>query len=155
MDEQNINSQNRDSIRTDGSIVAAESEKLKKLFVGLAVLVVFVLSLSVPLYLSYKAQEKAKEMRVKMDMSQVRNWAQVYEINNQTYRNFEKDSELIKVFKDINSMGGVADIFISKDSSKYCCQVQFTNKSLGTWCVDDSGYVGANGQCEKNNIKCE
>lgn len=155
MDQQNTNSQNRDSVRTDGSIVAGESEKIKKLFIGLAVLIIFCSSLAMPLYLSYKAQEKAKEMRVKMDMSQVSNWAQVYKINNQDYFGFDQDIELQRVFKDIASMDGTANIFISKDSKKYCCQVQFENKNLGTWCVDDSGHAGANGQCEKNNIKCE
>jgi len=155
MDQQNSNSQNRDSVRTNGAIVSGESDKIKKLFIGLAVLIVFCSSLAMPLYLSYKAQEKAKEIRVKMDMSQVSNWAQVYRINNQSYSGFEQDLELKRVFKDIVSMGGLTDIFISPDSKKYCCQVQFENKNLGTWCVDDSGHIGSNGRCEKNNIKCE
>jgi hypothetical protein len=153
MEQQNFNSENGDFVRTDGSIVAGESEKIKKLFKGLAVLVVFLSSLFMPLCLSYKAQEKAKEMRVKMDMSQLRNWAEVYELNNQDYAGLENDLEIQRVFKSIESMGGVASIFVSSDSKKYCSQANFSNKKLGTWCVDDSGNVQAGERCE--GVRCE
>jgi hypothetical protein len=107
------------------------------------------------MYLSYKTQEKAKEMRVKMDMGQLKNWAVVYEINNGNYLGFEKDSNVTRVFEDIKSMGGVVHIIVSKDSKRYCCQTKFTKKELGTWCVDSSGYVGKDGGCSINNITCE
>ena len=155
MDQQNINIQNRDTVRTDGSIVSAASGKIKKFVTGLAVLIVFGSSLAMPLFLSYKAQEKAKEMRVRMDMSQLKNWAQVYQLNNQDYAGFDNDVEIKRVFVDIKSMDGVANIFISRDSSRYCCQVSFSDKKMGTWCVDDSGYVGADGKCNKSNVKCK
>jgi hypothetical protein len=136
-------------------VIAGQSEKIKKFFKALAVLVVFFSSFSVPMYLSYKAQEKAKEVRVKMDMSQLKNWAMVYELENSNYAGFENNSEIKRVFNDIESMNGTAYIFISDDFKKYCYQTNFSNKKLGTWCVDYSGYVGKKGNCKQNNISCE
>jgi hypothetical protein len=155
MDQQNFNIQDRESLRTDESVISGESEKLKKFFRALAILVVFFSSLSVPLYLSYKAQEKAKEMRIIMDMGQLKNWAMVYSIKNGDYADFENSSEIKRVFDDIKSMDGDANIIVSSDSQRYCSQVNFINKKLGTWCVDFSGYVGKDGVCSQNNISCE
>ncbi len=132
-----------------------DSEKIKKFFRTLAVLVVFVSSLSVPLYISYKTQENAKQMRVKMDMSQLKNWAEIYEVNNGNYLGLENDSNVLRVFKDIESMGGNTHIVVNSDSIKYCCQTKFTKKELGVWCVDSSGYMGKDGGCDINNISCE
>ena len=153
MEQQNFNSENGDFVRTDGSIVAGESEKIKKLFKGLAVLVVFLSSLFMPLYLAYKAQENAREVMVKMDMSQLMNWAEVYELNNRDYAGLENDLEIQRVFKSIESIGGVANIFVSSDSKKYCCQARFSSKKLGTWCVDDFGGVQAKKRC--SSVRCE
>jgi len=155
MDQQNLNRQNRDAVRTDESIVAGESEKIKKFFKALAVLVVFFSSFSVPIYLSYKTQEKAKEMRVKMEMGQLRNWAMIYELENKDYDGLDNNVEIKKVFESIKSMGGNAYIFVSADHKRYCCQTNFLNKSLGSWCVDYTGNIGRDGNCDKNNVQCK
>lgn len=155
MDQQNINSQNRDLVRADESIIAGQSEKIKKFFQALAVLVVFFSSLSMPLYLSYKAQGKAKQVRVKMEMGQLKNWGMIYQIENGSYNGLSNDPEIKKVFNDIKSMGGDAYIFISKDSKRYCCQANFLEKELGSWCVDHTGSLQSNGKCDASNIKCK
>jgi hypothetical protein len=155
MDQQNINNQNGDSLRADESVIMGDSEKIKKFFRALAVLVVFFSSLSVPLYISYKTQENAKQMRIKMDMSQLKNWAEIYEVNSGNYFGLDNDSNVDGVFKDIESMGGSAHIIVSSDSIKYCCQTRFIKKELGTWCVDSSGYMGKDGGCDINNISCK
>jgi len=153
MDQQNTNNQDRHPLRADESI-SGDSEKVKKLFRALAVLVVFFVSLSVPLYISYKTQERAKEIRIKMDMSQLKNWAEIYEIKNGSYIGLENDLEVKKVFEDIESMGGVPNIFVSNDANEYCCQTEF-KKKLGVWCLDSSSYLGRDGGCNVNNISCE
>jgi len=136
-------------------MITEDSEKIKKFFKALAVLVVFFSSLSVPLYISYKTQENARQMRVKMDMSQLKNWAEIYEVNNGNYLGLENDSNVLRSFEDIELMGGYTHIVVSSDSIKYCCQTRFAKKALGTWCVDSSGYMGKDGGCDINNISCE
>jgi len=106
------------------------------------------------MYISYKTQENAKEMRIKMDMRQLKNWAIIYKINNDNYLNLEKDSEVSKVFKDIQSMGGNAYMVVSGDANKYCCQANFERKG-GVWCMDSSGYIGKDDKCSSVNISCE
>jgi len=155
MDEQNINHQNRNTIRTDESIVAGQVEKFKKLFKVLAILVVFLVSLSLPIYIAHKTEIRARIIRVKMDMGQLKNWAMVYELEHSNYNGLDKDLEINRVFNDIKSMGGNAYIWVSKDNKKYCCQTSFSDKNLGSWCVDYTGSVGSNGKCDKNNIQCK
>ena len=155
MDEQNINRQNRDTIRTDESVVSGEVQKIRRFFKALAVLAVFAASLSVPIYVSYKTQIRAQEIRIKMDMGQLKNWATVYELEHDDYNGLDRDSEITRVFEDIKSMGGDAHIFISKDAKKYCCQTKFSNKSLDSWCVDYTGNIGGDGKCEEGNVRCK
>ncbi|MCK9445884.1 hypothetical protein M0Q50_03230 [bacterium] len=155
MDEQNTNHQNGDLIRTDESVVTGQVEKIKRLFRALAVLVVFISSFSVPVYVSYKTQTMAKEMRVRMDMGQLKNWAIIYKLEHNDYDGFKNDPEITRVFNDIKLMGGEAYIFVSNDAKKYCCQTNFIDKSFGSWCVDYTGNVGSNGKCGKNNIQCK
>jgi fructose-1,6-bisphosphatase len=155
MDKQNTNYQNRDFIRTDESIISGETQKIKKFFKALAVLVVFFSSLSVPIFISYKTQMKAQEIRIKMDMGQIKNWATIYQLNNNNYYGLDRDSEINRVFEDIKLMDGDAHLFISKDFRKYCCQTNFLDKKLGKWCVDYSGNIGINGECDKVNTRCK
>jgi len=155
MDKQNTNYQNRDFIRTDESIISGETQKIKKFFKALAVLVVFFSSLSVPIFISYKTQMKAQEIRIKMDMGQIKNWATIYQLKNNNYYGLDRDSEINRVFEDIKLMGGEARIFVSKDARKYCCQAKFSDNSFGSWCVDYTGSVGGNGKCEEDNIQCK
>lgn len=155
MDKQNTDSQNRNPLWADEPIIIGDSEKVKKFFKALAVLVVFLVSLSLPLYFSMRTQGKAKEIVVKMDMDQLKNWAEVYKIQNGSYTGLEDDSEIEKVFENIKSMGGNPRMIINRNSSKYCCQTEFIKKDLGTWCVDYSGYVGKDSNCNLNNISCK
>ena len=155
MDEQNINHQNRDTIRTDESVVSGQVEKIKKLFKVLAVLVVFFSSLSLPIYIAHKTEMRAKEMRVKMDMGQLKNWTTIYLINNNSYKGLDKDSEINRVFNDIEAMGGNVDIWVSKDTRRYCCQANFSNKEFESWCVDYTGNVRNDKKCDLNNIQCK
>jgi hypothetical protein len=120
----------------------------------LAVLVVFTVSLLLPLYISYKTQQHAKVIRVKMDMNQLRNWAEVYKIENNNYTGLEDDKEIKRVFEDIKSMGGLAIIFVSEDNTMFCCRTNFSNTRLGSWCIDSFGHVGGDGKCTANHIQC-
>jgi len=155
MDQHSVNDKNRNSLRANEPMSFGEPEKIKKLFRALAVLVVFFSSMSLPLYLSYRTQENAKVIRVKMDMNQLNNWAKIYEVQNNDYIGFDNSKDVKRVFKDIESMGGVAHIFISKDGEKYCCKTEFLNKKLGTWCIDNFGSVGGDGKCSANYVQCE
>jgi len=132
-----------------------QSQIIKKFFKILAVLIVFVSSLSVPMYLSYKTESDARKMRVRMDMGQLKNWAILYSIEHGDYAGIEDEPEIKRVFTDIKAMGGYAFIFASKDNKKYCCQTNFLNKELGSWCVDHTGSVGGNGKCDINNVQCK
>jgi hypothetical protein len=118
-------------------------------------LVVFAISLSLPLYVSYKTQQNAKVMRVKMDMNQLRNWAEVYKVENESYTGLGDNKEIKRVFEDIKSMDGTALIFVSDDGTKFCCRTDFSNRKLGNWCVDDSGYIGDNGKCNTDYFQCD
>ena len=155
MDKQNTNNKNRNPLRANESVGFGESEKLKKILRALAVLIVFVSSLLVPMYLSYKTQQNAKVMRVKMDMNQLKNWTKIYEIENSNYFGLDDDAEIKRVFEDIKVMGGLAVIFISEDNESFCCRTNFSNTRLGSWCIDSSGHVGDDGKCTANHIQCD
>jgi hypothetical protein len=155
MDKQNFNRKDRNTLRTDESIIAGESEKIKKFFKALAVLVVFFVSFSTPFYLSYKTQENAKALVVKINMSQLSNWAKIYELRNGDYYGLENNSEIKRIFDDIKSEGGNAYIFIDELSKKYCSEAKFTKKELGIWCIDSTGYIGKKGNCTADTVSCE
>jgi hypothetical protein len=99
---------------------------------------------------SLAVQEQAKNMRIKMDMGQIRNWAEVYKLENKTYWGFEKDVDLERALADIKAMEGNAEIFVKGNS--YCVKVFFKK---GSFCVDSSGYIGKdNGICSDKVVNC-
>lgn len=155
MDKQNTNNKNRYSLWANEPIDFSDPETIKSLLKVLAVLVVFAASLCLPLYVSYKTQQNAKIMRIKMDMNQLRNWAEVYKIENSSYTGLENNVEIKRVFEDIKTMEGVAAIFVSADGKSFCCRTNFSNSRLGSWCIDNYGRVGDDGKCTTNHIQCE
>ena len=155
MDKQNTHNKNRKSLRANEPVEIGNPEILKNFLKSLAILAVFTSSLFVPMYLSYKTQQNAKVMRVKMDMNQLKNWTKIYEIENINYAGLEDDAEIKRVFEDIKSMGGLSVIFISEDNTKFCCRTNFSNTKLKTWCIDSLGHVGDDGKCTINHIQCD
>jgi hypothetical protein len=155
MDKQNTNNKNRKSLRANEPVDFGNLEILKNFLKSLAILVVFISSLLVPLYLSYKTQQNAKVMRVRMDMNQLKNWTKIYELENSNYFGLEDDEEIKRVFEDIKSMGGLSVIFVSNDYTSFCCRTNFSNTRLKNWCIDSLGHVGDDGKCSTNHIQCD
>jgi len=154
MDKQNTNNKNRNPLWANESIDFSDPENIKIILKFLAIFVVFTVSLCLPLYVSYKTQQNAKVMRIKMDMNQLRNWAEVYRIENNNYIGLENDVEIKRVFEDIKTMDGLTVIFVSTDGKSFCCRTNFSNTRLGSWCVDNFGRVGDDGKCTTNHIQC-
>lgn len=132
-----------------------ESEVLniKRFFKASAVLIVFLISFSIPVVIAFNLEEQAKNTRIKMDMGQLMNWAQVYEVQNKSFKGFEVDPNLSQFFKDIESMNGKVNIFVSQDYKEYCSKVFFKK---GSFCIDSFGYSGKDkGVCSIENTKCD
>lgn len=130
----------------------SEALNVKKTFKALAALIVFLISFSIPVLTSLAIQERARSMRIRMDMGQIRNWAEVYKLKNRTYKGLEKDASLKGAFENIESMDGEVVIFIGKKYDSYCAKVVFKKDSF---CVDDSGYLGKDkGVCSSESASC-
>lgn len=150
MDKQNYNDQNGQSLRANGSIAEGDSEKLKKYLKILALFVVFFACFSIPFYCCYLTQENAKVAVVKMNAGQIRNWAQIYHLNNKSYLGLQDDYEIGRVLSGVREMNGEATIFADNDS--YCAVLSFKRASF---CVDNMGFVGEDdGACSQQSIKC-
>jgi hypothetical protein len=128
------------------------SSNLQGLLKIIAVLAVFLVFFSIPVLLFWQTQEQAKNIRITMDMKQLKNWSEVYRIENKNYKGFEKNPDLNRFFEDIKSMEGEARIFVSNDYNAYCARVLFKK---GSFCVDNLGYSGKdNGICSPGATKC-
>lgn len=131
----------------------SQALNLQKLFKALAVLVVFLVFLSIPIIVGFRLEQQARDMRIKMDMGQLKNWAEVYRLTNKSYEGFENDPDLARFFDDIESMGGEVEIFIGENNDSYCARVFFSNSSF---CIDDSGYITEdNGVCSSETSHCD
>jgi len=125
----------------------------QRFFKALAVLIVFLISFSIPVCISFRVQEQAKNVRIKMDMGQLRNWAEVYRLTNKSYKGLETSPDLYRVFEDIKLMDGDAKVFVGNNYNSYCTRVSFKK---GSFCIDDSGYIGKdNGICSSDTTKCD
>lgn len=130
----------------------AKALNVKRFFRASAALIVFLISFSIPVIIAFNVRERAMDMRIKMDMGQLKNWAEVYRLTNKSYKGFENDPDLYRFFEDIKSMNGEARIFIGKNHDSYCSTVFFKK---GSFCIDDSGYTGRdNGICSFENTRC-
>lgn len=151
MDEQDVNGQDRHGLWPDESMTEWLLSN-KRFLKGLAVLIVFLISFSIPVIISFVIQEDAKNMRIKLDMGQLRNWAEVYRLENKNYKGFEIDPDIERAIKDIKDMSGSVHIFVGKKYDSYCVKAVFRK---GSFCVDDSGYVGKDGGvCSPHVTKC-
>lgn len=125
----------------------------ERAFKALAALIVFLISFSIPVFISLYVMEDARDTRIKMDMNSLKNWAQVYRMEEGSYGGFEANPELNVFFEDIKSMNGEAKIFVGEDYESYCVRVIFRKGSL---CVDNSGYIGKDkGICSPSVTKCD
>lgn len=130
-----------------------ESENIKKIFKALAALFVFLASFSVPVLICRSVEEDARNARIRMDMGQIRNWAEVYELKNKTYEGLGDNPELKRSFNDIGSMGGSVSVFVGEQHDSYCARVFFRK---GSFCVDSSGYAGKDrGICSSAMTNCD
>ncbi len=126
---------------------------IERVFRASAILVVFLISFSIPVGISFAVQEDARNMRIKMDMEQLRNWGEVYHLENKSYRGMENDDNIKKVFADIKEMKGATSIFVGKDHNSYCVKAIFRK---GSWCVDNTGHAGKDdGVCSQYVTKCD
>lgn len=153
MDQQNINRQNGNALRSNEPIANGEADKIKSFWKALAILIVFLGSFSFPFYCSFKAKEVAIELRIRMDMNQLKNWAEIYRLKHGTYSGLNDDLEVKRVFADIESMGGTVKITVDGDNEKYCSQSLFIKKDIETWCIDSSGHMGV-GACDSEAVSC-
>lgn len=153
MDEQDLNSQDGHRLRPDESVMEIEAANIQKIFKALAALFVFLVSFSIPIFFCMKVEGEARNMRIRMDMGQIRNWAEVYKMENKNYKEFGSDPDLDRAFEDIRSMGGDVSIFVGKDDNSYCARVFFDK---GSFCVDNSGYMGRDsGKCSSEKTRCD
>ena len=153
MDQQNFNGQNRYGLRPNEPVMESRALNLKRFFKALALLIVFLISFSIPVVIAFNLEEQAKNMRIKMDMGQLKNWAEVYHLTNKSYEGFEKDPNLYRFFEDIEAMDGEAEIFINQNYESYCSRVFFKR---GSFCIDDAGYFGKDeGICSSGYTKCD
>ena len=153
MDQQNFNGQDRYSLRPNEPVMESQALNLKRFFKALAVLIVFLISFSIPVVIAFNLEEQAKEMRIKMDMGQLKNWAEVYNLTNKSYEGFEKDPDLYRFFEDIELMDGEAKIFINQNYESYCSRVFFKR---GSFCIDDTGHLGKDeGICSSEHTRCD
>jgi len=126
--------------------------KNEKFFRRLAVLVVFLVSFSIPILISIIIQEDARNVRIKMDMGQMRDWAEVYSIENNDYKGLGTDPDIERFLGDIKDMKGNVNIFVGKNYNSYCAIVSFKK---GSFCVDASGYIGRDrGICSPHVTRC-
>jgi len=130
-----------------------EAANLQKIFKALAAFFVFLISFSIPVLFCINVEREARNTRIRMDMGQIRNWAEVYELKNKTYEGFENDSELARAMEDIRSMGGEASVFVAEDHGSYCVKVIFKE---GSFCIDSRGYIGKDaGRCSSIETRCD
>lgn len=131
----------------------SQALNLQKFFKALSVLVVFLVFLSIPIIIGFRLDQQARDMRIKMDMGQLKNWAEVYRLTNKSYEGFENDPDLARFFDDIESMGGEVDIFIGENNDSYCARVFFRKCS---YCIDNSGYMTEDsGVCSSETPHCD
>ena len=131
----------------------AEARNIQKIFKAIAALFVFLISFSIPILICRSVEEDARNARIRMDMGQIRNWAEVYELENKTYEGLENDRELKRSFEDIGSMGGAVSVFVGEQHDSYCARVFFRK---GSFCVDSSGYAGKDkGNCSSSRARCD
>ena len=129
---------------------ALNSKTLSNAF---AVLIVFLVSFSIPVFVCLFVMEDAKNARIKMDVGSLKNWAQVYQMEDGNYKGLETNGKLKMFFEDIKSMDGEAKVFVGKDYKSYCARVIFKKGSL---CIDNSGYLGKDkGVCSSSITKCD
>ena len=130
-----------------------KSFNIEKIFNTLAVLVVFLVSFLIPVFVSLFIMEDARNARIKMDMSSLKNWAQVYQMEEGDYRGLEMSRELNVFFEDIKSMKGEVKVFVGQNYESYCTRVIFKKGSL---CVDNSGQMGKDkGICSSSVTRCD
>lgn len=117
------------------------ARNIEMLAKGIAVLVVFIISISLPLAISNSLQERARDAVIRSSFNQIKNWAQIYVIRNGTYEGLAMDLEIRKVVEHIYLQGGSCLIF--GNNNEYCAKTTFNNGKRGTLCIDSSGYIGS------------
>ncbi|MFH0906644.1 MAG: type II secretion system protein [bacterium] len=96
------------------------------------------------------ARNKAKDSSIKAALSQVRAQAEMFYDDNNTYVALAAKAEMVVVLASITSNGGTVTSGYS--ASAYC--VQSTLNGGGSYCVDNTGYVGIIAGCLATHIAC-
>jgi hypothetical protein len=109
------------------------------LFKCLATLSVFSVCFLTPIFAVKLISSSARNSIIKMDMSTLRNWAEVYKVKNANYGGMSGFEDTQRVVEDIEKQGGSCRIF--EDGNHYCA-VASLNDMKGHWCIDDAGYIG-------------
>jgi hypothetical protein len=125
----------------------------ERLFKALAVLVMFLISFSAPIFVVSIIQSNAKDVRIKSNIKQIDLWAEVYQIQNESYLEMDNNEEMKRIILDINLSGGDGHIYINKNGSSFCATSKLRNKK-SSWCVDSAGYSGV-GNCSQDKVKCQ
>ncbi len=126
------------------------AKNTEALFKGLAVLIVFGISFSIPLMISRMALRTARDAVIRIELNELRNWANIYELKNGNYGGLNDDKEIKRIEADIKLQGGSLSLFENK--TDYCAKSKLRS---GFWCVDDSGYGGSRAdRCSAGTVKC-
>lgn len=126
----------------------------KKIFKVSAVLIVFIVSFSLPIIIINRIHDDAKSLRIKTGINQTRLWAEVHRLQEGNFKELEEREEIKMVIADIKNYDGEMKIFVSSDCKKYCIESGLINKIEDNWCSDDSGFIGK-GFCSKESTRCK
>ncbi|MDD5569139.1 MAG: hypothetical protein PHG23_01875 [Candidatus Pacebacteria bacterium] len=119
---------------------------------SLAVILVFGVSMSIPVVVYDILKKSADNLMIKRDLDQIKTWGQIYKIKNGSYKGVNTYIEVIKKKIDIDTLGGKTEVYVSPDSINFCAKSKLLN-SRKNWCVDSTGYVGENANaCNKGGI---
>jgi hypothetical protein len=132
-----------------------EIDTKERLFKGAAVAIVFLIFAAIPIFVSNELRKSGMSLLIREDLGTVRNWGELYRINNGDYKGFGSYFEVAKKAADIREKGGVMEVFVDVNGDEFC--VKATSSSNGGWCVDSRGYSGkvTDGCHSGGNFRCQ
>jgi hypothetical protein len=133
-----------------------EIDTKERLLKGAAVTIVFLIFALIPIIVSNELRKSGMSLLIREDLGTVRNWGELYRINNGDYRGFGSYFEVTKKVADIKEKGGRMEVFVDPNGDEFCAKaILFTSK--GGWCVDSRGYSGTvtDGCHSGGNFRCQ
>jgi type IV pilus assembly protein PilA len=110
------------------------------------------------------ARDKARDSRIKGDLSQARSVIEIlYDTNSYSYAStcadannlYTTNSELSTIQEDIVAQN--ATVTCHNSDTEYCVEVDLQTTGAGYYCIDSTGLVTVTSDttCEDGNISCQ